>query len=185
MGVDGQMSCAAVFLDRDGVINRALVRDGTPHAPLCEAQLRILQGVPAALAALRSHGFPLIVVTNQPDVARNIVTRETVEGLHARLRRELPLDAILTCFHDSADACECRKPKPGLLLQAARELNVDLGASFMIGDRAKDVEAGRRAGCRTFFVDHGYAEAPPPDYDFRVLSLAEAADIILAQAWAQ
>ena len=176
------MNRPAVFLDRDGVINRALVRDGMPCAPTCEAQLQILRDVPAALETLHAHGFPLIVVTNQPDVARGTVTRETVEGLHARLRRELPLDAILTCFHDDADACECRKPRPGLLLQAARELQVDLAASFMIGDRAKDVEAGQRAGCRTFFLDHGYAEAPPRAYDFRVQSLAEAAHIIVAQA---
>jgi len=174
------VSRAAVFLDRDGVINRALLRDGRPIAPLCESELEILPDAVPALTALRERDLALIVVTNQPEVARGALSPETVERLHARLRRELPLEAILACFHDGA-ACECRKPRPGLLLQAARELQIDLRASFMVGDRASDVLAGERAGCTTIFIDRDYAEAGPARCDFRVRSLWEAAQVILAR----
>jgi D-glycero-D-manno-heptose 1,7-bisphosphate phosphatase len=169
---------AAVFLDRDGVLNRAYVRNGKPHPPASLSELEILPGVPAALSLLRSHGYPLIVVTNQPDVARGTVAREVVEEINERLRAECELDAILTCFHDGAAGCSCRKPEPGLLLQAASELDIELTRSFMVGDRWRDIEAGQRAGCRTFYVDYGYAEARPARYDFRVSSLAEVANVL-------
>jgi D-glycero-D-manno-heptose 1,7-bisphosphate phosphatase len=172
----------AVFLDRDGVINRAFVRARIPHPPASLEDLEILPSVPQALRALRSYGFRLVVVTNQPDVARGTSSRASVERIHERLRVELQLDAILTCFHDGADQCGCRKPKPGLLLQAANEFAIDLPLSFMVGDRWRDVEAGRRAGCRTFFVDRGYDDDPAGACDFRVGSLPEAAEIILGQA---
>jgi D-glycero-D-manno-heptose 1,7-bisphosphate phosphatase len=176
------MSAAAVFLDRDGVINRAFVRDGIPHPPASLAELEILPSVPQALQALHRRGFRLVVVTNQPDVARGVSSRASVDRIHRRLSGELPLDAILTCFHDGKDGCECRKPKPGLLLQAADALAIDLRQSFMVGDRWRDIEAGRRAGCRTFFIDRGYDDDPDGACDFRVSSLPEAADIILAAA---
>jgi D-glycero-D-manno-heptose 1,7-bisphosphate phosphatase len=175
------MRRSAVFLDRDGVINRACVRDGIPQAPGSLGELEILAGVPDALSALKAHGYPLFVVTNQPDVARGTSSRELVESIHRHLREELCIDAILTCFHDGADECDCRKPQPGLLLRAARRFDIDLSLSFMVGDRWRDMEAGRRAGCRTFFVDRGYEEQMPCSYDFRVESLAEAAGIILTQ----
>jgi D-glycero-D-manno-heptose 1,7-bisphosphate phosphatase len=176
------MSRAAVFLDRDGVLNRAWVRDGIPHPPPSVEALQVLPDVPEALRGLRVQGFPLIVITNQPDVARGTATRAEVERIHERLQRELELDAIFTCYHDDADDCGCRKPRPGLLLQAARGFEIDLPSSFMIGDRRADMEAGRSAGCKTFFLDHGYVEAPPVDFDFRVGSLLEASRLILAQA---
>jgi D-glycero-D-manno-heptose 1,7-bisphosphate phosphatase len=121
-------------------------------------------------------------VTNQPDVARGTSSRDLVDGIHERLKSTLDLDAIFTCFHDDADACDCRKPKPGLLYRAAKDLGIDLPSSFMVGDRWRDVEAGKRAGCRTFFVDCGYGERPPGSCDFRVGSLVEASRIILAQS---
>lgn len=170
----------AVFLDRDGVINRSLVREGIPRPPASLQDLEILPSVPAALSALKAHGYALIVVTNQPDVARGASSRELVDSIHERLKNELDLDAILTCFHDNADECECRKPKPGLLFRAAHDFGIDLSSSFMVGDRRRDVEAGKRAGCRTLFVDYGYDEEPPDSYDFRVGSLIEASRIILA-----
>jgi D-glycero-D-manno-heptose 1,7-bisphosphate phosphatase len=175
------MSRRAVFLDRDGVINRAFVRDGSPRPPSSLQDLEILPSVPEALSALKAHGYCLVVVTNQPDVARGTSSRELVDSIHERLSREIDLDAILTCFHDGTDECECRKPKPGLLYRAAEEFRIDLPSSFMVGDRWRDMEAGRRAGCRTFFVDRGYEEQMPCSYDFRVESLAEAAGIILTQ----
>lgn len=174
------MSRKAVFLDRDGVINQASVVEGVPRAPACLADLHILPGVDAALAALHSSGYVLVVVTNQPDVARGTLRRERVEQIHDSLREQLCIDDIRACFHDTEQGCECRKPRPGLLLQAARQLDLDLRSSFMVGDRWKDIEAGRRAGCRTFYVDRGYAERPPDGYDYRVTSLPEAAAIVLA-----
>jgi D-glycero-D-manno-heptose 1,7-bisphosphate phosphatase len=173
------MKRPAVFLDRDGVINRVRLRFGTPCPPASLQDLQILPGVAEALRGLKARGYLLVVVTNQPDVARGSATRESVEGIHDRIRTELGLDVILTCFHDSSDNCECRKPRPGLLLQAARDFDLDLAASFMIGDRWKDVEAGKRAGCTTFYIDAGYGERGPAACDYRVSSLPEAAGIVL------
>jgi D-glycero-D-manno-heptose 1,7-bisphosphate phosphatase len=176
------MTRAAVFLDRDGVINRTFIRDGTPCPPVSLRDLEILPHVPEALSALKAQGYSLVVVTNQPDVARGTASRELVDSIHERLKGELGLDAIFTCFHDDADECDCRKPKPGLLFRAAHDLGIDLTSSFMVGDRWRDVEAGRRAGCRTLFVDCGYPETPSSSCDFRVGSLLEASGIILAES---
>ncbi|MBI5567057.1 MAG: HAD family hydrolase [Chloroflexi bacterium] len=176
------MTGRAVFLDRDGVINRAVVRDGKPYPPSHPAELEILPGVSSALTRLRAAGFWLIVVTNQPDVARGTQTQAEVENLHAVLQAQLPLDEFRVCYHDDADRCDCRKPKPGLLLAAAREHDLDLSASFMIGDRWRDVEAGQRAGCTTLFVDYGYAERAPVEPFIKVTSLLAAADWILQPA---
>jgi D-glycero-D-manno-heptose 1,7-bisphosphate phosphatase len=170
----------AVFLDRDGVLNRALIRAGKPHPPSSAEEMAIDPDAPDALAQLKREGFLLLVVTNQPDVARGIQTMEAVEAMHARLRAALPMDAFLTCYHDDADGCDCRKPKPGLLLAAARQYGLNLRASFLIGDRWRDIEAGHAAGCTTVWIDRGYAErgpAHPPTA--RVLSLAGAAAWIL------
>ena len=182
MGIPGPMKHPAVFLDRDGVINRTFLRRGTPHPPASPAELEILPGVPGALNALRARGYSLIVVTNQPDVARGTSSRALVDAIHERLRDSLPFDAILACFHDDADECECRKPQPGLLLRAARDLRIDLSLSFMIGDRWCDVEAGKRAGCRTVLVGRGYDEQAAITCDFCVGSLMEAAAIIIRES---
>jgi D-glycero-D-manno-heptose 1,7-bisphosphate phosphatase len=135
--------------------------------------------VPEALADLKRAGFVLIVVTNQPDVGRGKQTRAAVDAIHARLRAELPLDAVYACFHDDADHCACRKPAPGMLLDGARDWDLDLPTSFMVGDRWRDTEAGSAAGCRTVFVDYHYDERQPRAFDARVTSLAEAAAWIL------
>jgi D-glycero-D-manno-heptose 1,7-bisphosphate phosphatase len=169
----------AVFLDRDGVINAAIVRDGKPYPPARLEDVEILPGVEGALADLRRAGYLLVVVTNQPDVARGTQRREVVDAIHARLREALPLDAVYCCFHDDADRCACRKPAPGLLLDAARDLGIDLPASFLVGDRWRDTEAGAAAGCRTVFIDHEYAERRPHQFDAERSSLAEAAVWIL------
>jgi D-glycero-D-manno-heptose 1,7-bisphosphate phosphatase len=171
---------SAVFLDRDGVINRAVVRGGRPHPPSSLDDLEILDGVAEALRALHDAGFLLIVVTNQPDVARGAQTIETVEAMHELLRRRLVLDEIVACYHDG-DTCECRKPRPGALLDAARRHDIDLGASFMVGDRWRDIEAAHRAGCSAIFIDCGYDERQPEPPFVRVGSLAEAARCILSR----
>lgn len=172
----------AVFLDRDGVINRAVVRDGKPYPPADLSELEILPGVQGALAALHRAGYVLVVVTNQPDVARGTTKKETVEEINSFLASRLPLDDFRTCYHDSVDRCGCRKPQPGALLSAARTHGIDLAESYMVGDRWRDVEAGQRAGCKTCFIDYGYAEKQPEHVDFRVASLLEAAEIILGES---
>lgn len=176
---------AAVFLDRDGVLNEAVIRDGKPYPPADAAALKIAAGARESLDALHAAGYLLIVITNQPDVARGTQTREAVDAIHARLRTELPLDAVYACCHDG-DGCNCRKPKPGLLLNAAADLGIDLARSFMIGDRWRDVDAGARAGCRTVFLDFGYGErAPTHPPSVSVASLRDGVAWILQQSGAQ
>lgn len=187
MGICGQISLKsgmrqmkrAVFLDRDGVINRAIVRDGKPYPPADLAALEILPGVADALQSLHKAGWLLIVVTNQPDVARGTTLRADVEAINAHLQHRLPIDEFRTCYHDSTDGCNCRKPLPGALLAAADAHGVDLASSYMVGDRWRDTEAGERAGCKTIFLDYGYDEKQPEKFNHRVRSLAEAAQIIL------
>ena len=164
----------AVFLDRDGVINRNEVRDGRPVGPESLAQFVIFPGVREAIEAFHAAGFLVIVATNQPDVAH-----ELIDAMHAQVRKNLKVDDIKICFHKDADNCACRKPKPGLLLEAAREHELSLPQSWMIGDRWRDVEAGKVAGCRTVFVDHGYAnERRPHEPDVTVHSLIEAVPFV-------
>jgi D-glycero-D-manno-heptose 1,7-bisphosphate phosphatase len=171
-----------VFLDRDGVINRAVVRDGKPYPPSSVEETEILPGVAEALVSLRHAGYLLIVVTNQPDVARGTTSKASVEAINSYLSSRLALDEFRTCYHDSADQCECRKPRPGALLAAATEHSIDLEQSFMVGDRWRDIEAGERAGCKTIFVDYGYDEKQPESPSFTVTSLLEASKIILEEA---
>jgi D-glycero-D-manno-heptose 1,7-bisphosphate phosphatase len=170
----------AVFLDRDGVLNRALVRDGKPYPPASLGELEIVEGAAGSLARLKELGFLLLVVTNQPDVARGTQTLEAIEAMHAAMRESLPVDDFLICPHDDRDGCPCRKPLPGLLLEAQTRYGVDLGRSFMVGDRWRDVDAGRAAGCRTVFLDQGYGERGPSyPPDARVASLQDAVDWIV------
>jgi len=142
----------AVFLDRDGVINRAYLREGVSHPPNSAAETEILPGVVEACRMLRQAGRLLVLVTNQPDIARGVQTRETVDAINARLHEAIGFDDIRVCPHDNADRCDCRKPKPGMLLTAAQLLDIDLGTSVMVGDRPTDIAAGRSAGCRTVLI---------------------------------
>ena len=171
----------AVFLDRDGVINRALIRDGKPYPPSSLAEFEILPGVTEACARLKQAGFLLVVATNQPDVGRGTISQATIEALHTHMRCALPLDRVEVCPHPGTGAseCDCRKPKPGMLLSAARELSIDLKQSFMVGDRWRDIDCGHAAGCTTILIDYNYAEELRQAPDHRVKSLAEAADLIL------
>jgi D-sedoheptulose 7-phosphate isomerase len=173
---------SAVFLDRDGVLNEAVVRNGKPHPPAEVADLRIPAGTAQALARLKERDFLLLVVTNQPDVARGTQQRQAVEEMGRRLQAELPLDDVLTCYHDDQDDCDCRKPRPGLMTRAAQRYGIDLSHSYLIGDRWRDVDAGANAGCKTVWIDRGYAEQAPVSVpDARVGSLPEAVDWILAR----
>jgi D-glycero-D-manno-heptose 1,7-bisphosphate phosphatase len=174
----------AVFLDRDGVINRAITRDGLPFPPMSMADFEILPGVPKACAKLKAAGFLLVLTTNQPDVGRGIVPRELVEAMNAEVSKVVALDRIEVCYHPGRGAsdCDCRKPKPGMLLNAAKALGIDLAQSWMVGDRWRDVDCGYAAGCRTVFIEGNYVEQLKQKPDFSARNLAEAADIILRES---
>ena len=173
------MSAPAVFLDRDGVLNAARVVDGRPHPPADLSELAVLPGVEPACRRLAEAGLRLIVVTNQPDVARGTQSLDAVEAINDRLRAELGLDDVIVCPHDDADGCSCRKPRPGMLLRAAGEWGIDLAGSVMVGDRWRDIEAGRAAGARTVFVDRHYDEPAPVDPDLTVSELEESVPWII------
>lgn len=170
----------AVFLDRDGVLNRAIVRDGKPYPPASIAELAILDEARSACQRLREAGFRLVGITNQPDIARGIADYSTVYAINRIVCEELALDALYVCPHDDADGCDCRKPRPGLIVRAARELDIDLSASFMIGDRWRDIEAGNAAGCASIFLDRRYAEKRPAQFAGIVSTTDEAARLVLS-----
>jgi D-glycero-D-manno-heptose 1,7-bisphosphate phosphatase len=169
----------AVFLDRDGVINRAVVRDGKPYPPASIEDFELLPGVDNAMRALRRAGLLVIVATNQPDVGSGLQRKDVVEAMHNRLLAADLCDDIRVCYHTAEDRCECRKPKPGMLMDAARAWNIDLSRSFLIGDRWRDVDAAKAAGCYAFFIDYGYREHLRAQPDAVIESLAQASEHIL------
>jgi D-glycero-D-manno-heptose 1,7-bisphosphate phosphatase len=171
----------AVFLDRDGVINRALERDGMPYPPASIEEFEILPEVPGACRSLKEAGYLLVVATNQPDVGRGTVSRDVVEKIHARMIEVLPIDWVEVCYHAGRGEppCQCRKPRPGMLLDAAERFGIDLAKSWMVGDRWRDIDCGHAAGCQTIFIDRGYSETLREQPHHRARDLAEAAGIIL------
>lgn len=170
----------AVFLDRDGVINRTFVVSGKPYAPRQLADFRLLPGSAAAIDSLAAAGYPVFVFTNQPDIGNGLVDPAVVEAMHDRLRRKLRIDDIFCCPHRQDEGCACRKPAPGMLTAAAERYGLDLASSIVVGDRSSDMEAGRRAGCRTVFVDRGYSETLRVRPDVVVRSLPAAVRHILS-----
>lgn len=168
----------AIFLDRDGVLNKLIIREGKAQAPYTADEFALFPGVEEALKVIKDAGYITIVVTNQPDVARGWVNKESVELINDMIRDLLPIDDIKICFHTNSDNCECRKPMPGMLKEAAREWDIDLTSSFMIGDRYGDISAGNRAGCRTILIGEGDAKGDHPDPDFRADLLIDAVKYI-------
>ncbi|MFL5955197.1 MAG: D-glycero-alpha-D-manno-heptose-1,7-bisphosphate 7-phosphatase [Gaiellaceae bacterium] len=172
-----------MFLDRDGVLNETdLDERGVPHPPASLAELRIADGAMEACRSLRAAGYVLVVVTNQPDVARGTVERRTVDAINDHIRRRLEVDDVRVCFHDAPDGCDCRKPAPGLLTTACHDLGLDPTSSFMVGDRGVDIEAGRRAGCRSILIDRPYSAVDGAAPSFTTDSLLAAAAWILHDA---
>jgi len=169
----------AVFLDRDGVLNEAVVREGKPYPPQSPEEVVVVPGMAGACDRMRREGFVLVVVTNQPDVARGRQTAAGVEAINAVVRSQIPVDAVYVCPHDNADQCGCRKPKPGMLVAAARDLGIDLSRSFMVGDRWTDIAAGQGVGCRTVYIERGYLEQDPVSPDHVTGDPVEALDWIL------
>jgi D-glycero-D-manno-heptose 1,7-bisphosphate phosphatase len=179
----------AVFLDRDGVLNRPVVREGFPYPPQGVDEFALYDGVAEACTSLKDAGFLLIVVTNQPDVGRGTQSRAAVDAMHWKLREALPLlDGIEICFHAGSkfnESCDCRKPKPGLLFRAAAAHDIDLAKSYLVGDRWRDVDCAHAAGCRAVFIDHEYLEPLRERPHFTAANLSDAARIILCDAAAQ
>ena len=171
----------AVFLDRDGVINRCEVRSGKPYAPRLLEDFRLLPGVKHAVQALKRANFLVIVVTNQPDIGNGLIKGATVEAMHQLLKQRLQVDDIKVCPHRQDESCRCRKPKPGMLLQAARQWKIDLTNSYMVGDRCSDIVAGQSAGCYTIFINRGYREGKCPKPDRMIKSLPAAVRLILSR----
>lgn len=170
----------AVFLDRDGIINRAIVCDGKPYPPSGLDDLEVLPGSINSLSRLANFGYVLIGVTNQPDVARGTQSREIVESFNSMIRTKLPVREIFVCYHDDADNCNCRKPRPGLILQAIEKYGLDISRSWMVGDRWRDIAAGQAVGLKTIFVDYHYTETYKGNFaDFVVEDTVYLADIIL------
>ncbi len=169
----------AVFLDRDGVLNEALVRGNRPYAPLSLNDFHLLGGVEREVARLKAQGLVCVVFTNQPEIARKTLDPEILKCMHDRLRAAAEVDDVYVCPHDPADGCFCHKPKPGMLLAAARHWSVDLARSFVIGDRWRDIGAGKAADCYTILIDRPYSECSSADA--RVHDLSEAVDVILAR----
>ncbi len=171
---------AAIFLDRDGVINAVIMRDGKVSSPCLLSEFVLEPGVEEALSELRRSGLLLFVVTNQPDIRRGLLSPQSLDAIHARLRALLPVDDIAFCPHDNVDECDCRKPKPGMLLDLAKRWHVDLSRSFMIGDQDRDIECGRRAGCITILLGKSYNSGLEAKADYLVSDITAAAGVILA-----
>jgi len=174
------MSKKAIFLDSDGVLNKAIMKDGKPVAPTTLSELDIPEEVKPALDRLKAAGYLLICVTNKPDIARGLMTQEAVDTIYEKMRRDLPLDDFFMCYVENS---ACYKPQPGLLFDAAKKHAIDLSQSYMIGDRWRDVEAGHHAGCKTVWIDRGYAEKKPtPPAHYTAHSLTEATQWILERS---
>ena len=179
----GIRAVKAVFLDRDGVLNKFFLRDGTPRPPAGLDEVEIYPDAAEALRRLKQAGYLLVVVTNQPDIARGTQTRAAVDQINAALGAALPIDEFVVCPHDNADHCICRKPKPGMVLEAAARHAVDLRQSYLIGDRWRDIDCGAAAGVRTVFIERGYRErAPQHAPDFVSESLGAAVEWLLSNS---
>jgi D-glycero-D-manno-heptose 1,7-bisphosphate phosphatase len=184
-----EVSRRAVFLDRDGVLNRPVIRNGLPFPPASVEEFELYPDVTKGCAQLKASGFLLIVVTNQPDVGRGTLSRAIVEQMHRKLRETVTsLDAIEVCYHAGSrhgERCDCRKPKPGMLLRAAANYTINLKGSFLIGDRWRDIDCAHAAGCRAVFIRHGYREPLREKPDFAVATFSEAVAIILENRLSQ
>ena len=168
----------AVFLDRDGVINKAFIKNGLPESPNSLSELEILPRVKESILRLKKLNFICLVVTNQPDVQRGKIKKNTIIKMNNFLKKKIELDDIFVCYHDDQDNCNCRKPKPGLLLQASKKWNVDFKKSFMIGDRWRDIQSGEKAGCKTIYLDYNYKDIKPKNPNFTTDTLLNAVYII-------
>jgi D-glycero-D-manno-heptose 1,7-bisphosphate phosphatase len=178
MGIDNEIKQKAVFLDRDGVINKAIVVDGKPFPPSSIIDLEILDGVELGIEKLKIAGYKVFIVTNQPDVARGKTSETNILEINDYLKNKLRIDEVSCCFHDGTDECNCRKPKPGMILDLASRWNIDLAKSFLIGDRWRDILSAKNAGVKSILIDYNYDEQYEPP-DFASVSFEQAINYIL------
>jgi D-glycero-D-manno-heptose 1,7-bisphosphate phosphatase len=167
----------AVFLDRDGVINSVIFREGKPASPRLLSEFQFEYGIERPLERLKMAGLRLFVITNQPDIARGLIDRQTLNIINQQVMSRLSVEAIEVCPHDDRDDCRCRKPRPGMLIAIADRMGIELTESFVVGDSWRDVQAARAAGCAAIILDRSYNRND--DADFRVTTLGEAAQLIL------
>lgn len=174
----------AVFLDRDGTIARDVPYCSRPE------DFKLLPGAADGIRLLNQHGFKAVVVTNQSGIARGYFTEETLARIHDKMYRDLAksgahVDATYYCPHHPDENCECRKPKAKMLLQAAADLNIDLGKSYVIGDKDMDIEIGKNAGCKTILIaeenKEGETDKQVPCPDYVASSISDAAQWIIAK----
>lgn len=168
----------AAFLDRDGVLNASITNDGIPVPPRSVEEVVILEGVEESVKLLKLYDFLPVVISNQPDVARGMTSITSVNEINAHIGNKLDIQHFYVCFHDDKDLCVCRKPLPGLIYESALHLDLSISNSFLVGDRWRDIEAGQRAGCKTFFINNSYSETQPKKPFTRVSSLLEAVEIM-------
>jgi D-glycero-D-manno-heptose 1,7-bisphosphate phosphatase len=169
----------AIFLDRDGILNESIVVNGKPLSPRKISEVLIPNGIDKKLLEFKKKDYLLVCVTNQPDVARGTIDMNDVDKLNNFLKIRLSIDYFYVCPHDDNDYCGCRKPKSGNLIQAAKDHNIDLTKSFIVGDRWKDIAAGKAVNCKTAFVDYNYNEKKPYKYDFYALTPSHVMEKIL------
>lgn len=168
----------AFFFDRDGVINKSFVRNGKPYPPGNIEEFEFNQGIFEVMRKIKEKGHKIFVVTNQPDVKTGVTSRETVEAFHSHIKKHLPVEEVFTCFHTDEDECDCRKPRPGMIKEAIKRFDINEGESFLIGDRWRDIEAGKRAHLKTVFIDYGYLEKRPDGPDFQVKNIIEFNELL-------
>ncbi|HLZ30431.1 MAG TPA: HAD-IIIA family hydrolase [Chloroflexota bacterium] len=168
-----------VFLDRDGVLVKEIVRGGRAYAPTRLEDFRLVPEAPAQVNRLRAAGLVCIVFTNQPEVSSGALSRDLLDTMHAQLRESVAVEDILVCPHGAADGCDCRKPLPGMLHTGAAKWSLNLTESFVVGDRWRDIDAGRAAGCFTLLLQRSYSASDNADVTCQ--HLTEAVDLILAR----
>jgi D-glycero-D-manno-heptose 1,7-bisphosphate phosphatase len=177
--VVGANMTKAAFLDRDGVINKAVVENGMSRPPFSVEEIFILEGAAQAIELLKQNNYLPVVITNQPDVARGFCSSNQVQIINDAIGNLVGIEHFYTCLHDDGDACNCRKPKPGLIYESAKNLGVNIADSILVGDRWRDIDAGNASGLRCFFIDYSYNENMPKKPFTKVGSLLEAVHLII------
>ena len=172
-------SFKCIFLDRDGVINKPIIIDNKPYSPRNKYQFELLPNIEKYLKKIHSLGFLTIIITNQPDISTNHINENLLNEFHDIIKNKMPITDIYVCKYIDTDDCYCRKPKPGLILTAAKKYKINLKKSYFIGDRWKDIDAANKAGCHSIFIDYGYKEKLKTTPINNVKSVKEAFEIIL------
>jgi len=169
----------AIFLDRDGVLVKSFTRKGKAYAPTKLKDFKIYKDSTRCVKKLNSLGFKIFVITNQPDVGKKLISKSTLNKMHNKLKKKIEIDKIYTCIHTQDQKCTCRKPKPGMILKAAKVYKINLKKSYMIGDRSSDIICGNKAGCKTIFINRNYKEKKPLTQIASVKSFKEATNCIV------